>query len=67
MPRARTRDSGYILGHRRFHLNTRKHFCAASVTALNGLPRGGGGVSLGISRSRLDVGLSALRWVDLLE
>ena len=63
MPSARTGDGGYKLEHGRFQLNTRKHFCAVPVTALDGLPRGCG-VS---SRSRLDVGLSALLWMYLLE
>lgn len=54
--------------NKRFHLNTRKHFCTAQVTALVQLAQRGCGVSsLKIFKSHLGMVLSNLIYATLLE
>jgi len=68
VPSARTRGSRHKLKHRMFLLNTRKNFCVIQVSEhWHRLLRGCGISSLGTFKSHLDVMLSTLLWVSLLE
>lgn len=65
---ARSRSTGHKLEHKRLHLNTREHLCTELVTGhWHRLPQEAVGISLEISKNRLDVALGGLLWVSLLE
>lgn len=65
---AETGGSGHKLEHWRFHVDTRKHFCAVQVMEhWYRLLRVCGVSSLEISLRCLDTGLSTLLWVSLLK
>ena len=42
VPRNKTRGNGYKLEHKKFHLNTRKHFCAGAGALAQATQRGCG-------------------------
>ena len=68
VPSTRTRGDGHKLAHRKLPLNIGKQFRAVQMTEhWQRLPRGCGVSSLQISRNCLDMVLSTLHLVSLLE
>lgn len=67
MPNARTRSNGSKLEHEGFSLNIRKSFCAVHGALPQAAQRLCGVSTLEIFKTYLDMVLSNLFWVTLLE